>query len=660
MIQVNNVTVSFSGNLLFDGISFLINPKDRIGLVGKNGVGKSTLLKVIMGTQACDSGGTSKSEGETIGYLPQEIKTDSQKSIYEETLSVFEHIHAMNREIESINQQMAERTDYESEGYSQLIHRVTELHEQLGVHDHTKMESQVGKVLKGLGFKDEEFQMPMSTFSGGWQMRVELAKLLLLSPTLLMLDEPTNHLDIEAIIWLEDYLKNYPGAVLMISHDRTFLDNITNRTIEIVFGKTYDYKVAYSKYMVLREERYEQQMATLKNRQKYIADQERFIERFKAKASKAKQAQSRMKNLERLEDLNIDQLDNSQIQFRFPPAPRSGDVVLRAEKLGKSYGNKTVLKDLRFQVDRGERIAFVGQNGQGKSTLIKLIAEKLEHSGELKIGHNVKVGYYAQVQENTLNQELTVFETIEHVAKEEWRNISRIRSLLGAFLFSEEDIDKKSKVLSGGEKSRLALAKLLLEPMNLLILDEPTNHLDMASKEVLKEALQHFGGTLILVSHDRDFLQGLTNRTFEFKNGGIKEHLGEITEFLNSHDVGSFRDFEANKAPAPKKEKKPKKTEQKAAPKKENKLSYEEKKQLDRAIRKAKNAVASREKGVEETEAKIAALEEQLAEPSIAGDAEKSKKLFFEHAELQNQLEQYMHQWEKLQEEVDALVEQRG
>lgn len=659
MVQVNNISVSFNGHNLFDGITFLINNKDRIGLVGKNGVGKSTLLKVIMGLQQTDGGDISKSSDVTIGYLPQEIKTESDKSVYDETLTVFEEELRTQREIEQINVQLSERTDYESDEYHQLIHDLTERTERLQVLDTSKMESQVERVLKGLGFKPEDFHRALNTFSGGWQMRVELAKLLLKQHNLLLLDEPTNHLDIEAIMWLEEYFSNYPGAILMISHDRTFLDNITNRTIEIVFGRIYDYKANYSKFFELREERLETQRNAIKNQQKYVADQEKFIERFRYKASKAKQAQSKLKQLEKMDLIDTDELDTSSIQFHFPPAPRSGDVVLKAESLSKAYGEKQVLNNIDFQVDRGERLAFVGQNGQGKSTLVKLIAEQLGFDGELKLGHNVKVGYYAQVQENTLNQEETVFETIDNMAIGEWRSVSRIRSLLGAFLFGDADIDKKVKVLSGGEKSRLALAKLLLEPVNLLILDEPTNHLDMASKEVLKEALLHFGGTLILVSHDRDFLQGLTNRTFEFAGGKIKEHLGDINEFLLKHESESFREVEKGQK-EPKKQVENKKKAEPEQKSKEPKLSYEERKELDKAIRKLRNAVQSREKKIESHELAIEELETELAKPEIVSDPDKSKSLFFKHSDLKKELDQYMVQWEELQAELEEMETKRN
>lgn len=645
MISINNVTVSFSGKDLFNDISFIINPKDRIGLVGKNGVGKSTLLKIICKQQNTTKGGIAISEGATMGYLPQEIKIDSDKSIFDETMTVFEEVIQLNKDIDRINLELAERTDYESETYQKLILELTEKHDRLNVLDSNKMESTVEKVLKGLGFKESDFHRPISEFSGGWQMRVELGKLLILKPSLLLLDEPTNHLDIEAILWLEDYFKNYPGAIIMISHDRMFLDNITNRTIEIVFGKIYDYKASYTKYFELRQERYDQQIATMKNQQKFIEQQEKFITKFKAKATKAKAVQSKMKQLDKIERIEIDELDGSSIKFNFPPAPRSGDIVLRATELTKKYDDYLVFENAEYQIERGERIAFVGQNGQGKSTMVKLITDGLKHSGELKIGHNVEVGYYAQVQENTLDPNKTVLEVIEDAATEEWSNISRVRGLLGAFLFGADDVDKKVKVLSGGEKSRLALARLLLKPVNLLILDEPTNHLDISAKEMLKEALNNYNGTLILVSHDRDFLQGLTNKTFEFANKKVKEHIGPIEDFLRNHEVASFREFETGK---PEK----KATEEKTAS--ENKISYEERKEREKKLRKIKNAIKKREEKISQLEQEIADLEIIMHQDDFYADEKKSKDTFFKHSELTQELEQNMVQWESLQEELEV------
>ncbi len=646
MISVNGIGVAFEGNDLFKDISFIIQPKDRIGLVGKNGVGKSTLLKIIAGIQEPTFGNIASSDGETIGYLPQEIAIDSTRTVFDEAMQAFKDVLDLEEEEKQITEALTVRTDYESDDYQNSIDRLNEIHQRLGILGSNKAESQVEKVLKGLGFKEEEFQRPLSTFSGGWQMRVELAKLLILQPTVLLLDEPTNHLDIEAILWLENFFINYPGAIVMISHDRMFLDNITNRTIEIVFGKIYDYKANYSKYMVLREERFEQQMATIRNQQKYIEQQERFIERFRSKASKSKQVQSRIKALEKVDVIEADEMDGSSIRFKFPPAPRSGDVVLKSTGLTKTYGPKMILNNIEFQIDRGDRVAFVGQNGQGKSTLVKLVCENLDYTGNLTVGHNVNIGYYAQIQENTLNPEETVFNTIDNIATDEWRNIARIRALLGAFLFGPNDMEKRVKVLSGGEKSRLAIARLLLNPCNLLILDEPTNHLDIASKEILKDALLKYDGTLIVVSHDRDFLQGLTNKTYEFVKNGIKEHLGEINEFLNHHSIETFREFE-KAVPTKKAEKK----QEKAA--KAPEISNEQRKEQEKQLKQIKNRISNCESDIQELENKIKAIEVEMNHPDFYVDTQKSTQVVYEHNTLNQKLSKVISEWEQLLEEVE-------
>ena len=466
-----------------------------------------------MGRQKLDSGSVTVTSDESLGYLAQELMFQSEKTVLEEALSAFEEANTLKTEIEDINHQLETRTDYESDSYHTLIQQLTEKHERLDIIDQGNPESEAEKILMGLGFTRDKLQMKMTQFSMGWQMRVELAKLLLIKPTLLLLDEPTNHLDIEAIIWLESYLKNYAGAMMMISHDKMFLDNVTNRTIEIVLGNTFDYKVPYSKYLVLREERIEQQLRAQKNQQDYIKQQERFIERFKAKATKAKAAQSKQKQLDKVERIEIDIVDNSSIQFKFPDAKRSGQVVLKAENVAKAYGTSQIFTDVNLEVNRGEKVALVGQNGMGKSTFLKLFCEDEKYEGSITLGHNVEMNYYAQVQENTLDTNITVYQTIENIATNEWTNPARMRGLLGTFLFREDDMDKKVKVLSGGEKSRLALAKMLLVSRNLLVMDEPTNHLDIASKEMLKKALSEYNGTLVVVSHDRDFLDGLTQKT---------------------------------------------------------------------------------------------------------------------------------------------------
>jgi ATP-binding cassette subfamily F protein 3 len=632
LISVNNICVSFAGHDLFKDISFQVNDKDRIGLIGKNGVGKSTLLKIIAGWQQPDSGKIVIPEGENIGYLAQEIHIDSDKNILEETLSVFKEVEQLEKDIAFIEKELETRTDYESDAYTKLITDLTEKHERLAVVGGADAESEAEKVLKGLGFKPEEFTKKVVEFSGGWQMRIELAKLLLQKPTLMLLDEPTNHLDIESIMWLEQTLIDYPGAIMMVSHDRMFLDNVTNRTVEIVFGKIYNYKASYSKFFELRAERLEHQKAAFENQQDYIKQQEAFITRFKAKASKAKAAQSKMKALDKLERIEFDEIDTNAIKFRFPPAPRSGTVAVEAKNLSKSY-DKTIFSNLNFQIERGERVALVGQNGQGKSTLIKLIVGEENYDGELVLGHNVNIGYYAQVQEKTLNENATVLQTIEDVATGENAKDHKIRALLGGFLFREKDIDKRVKVLSGGEKSRLALAKLLLEPVSLLILDEPTNHLDIASKEVLKEALMAYDGTLVLVSHDRDFLQGLTNKTFEFKDKKIKEHIGPIDEFLNSHTVKSFRDFEASDI---------KNTE--AKPKKEKpQNNYKQDKDQEKKIQQA-------ERTIEKFEKQIADMDMLMADPDFFNNKEKSNTTLNQYSEIKKELDKAVSLWEQLLE----------
>lgn len=653
MISLDSISINFGGRELFNNLSFVINPKDRIGLVGKNGVGKSTLMQIIIGHRKPDTGGISIQDGKTIGYLPQEINVTSRKTILEETLTVFAESMNLEKDIENINKELETRTDYESDSYIALIEKLTDSHERLQLLGSGKQESEAEKVLKGLGFAPSDFSRPINEFSGGWQMRVELGKLLLMMPSLLLLDEPTNHLDIESIIWLEEFFKNYPGALMMVSHDRMFLDEVTNRTVELVFGRSYDYKVPYSKYFELREERYQNQLAAYENQQRYIAQQERFIERFKAKNTKAKQAQSKMKQLDKLERVEFDELDNQSIQFRFPPAPRSGDTVLRGKQVGKSYDAKLVLQNLDFEIERGDRVAFVGKNGEGKSTLVKLINGKEGHTGELTIGHNVAIGYYAQIQEGTLSADQTVFETLDNIATGEWRNISRLRGLLGAFLFGAEEIDKKVKVLSGGEKSRLALAKLLLDPVNLLILDEPTNHLDLSAKEVLKQALLHYNGTLIVVSHDRDFLQGLTNKTYEFNNHKIKEHLGEISEFLDHHRVDTFRQFEAE----PKVMSKPKPAAKKVEAEKKQtpKLSHQERKDREKGIRQAKRDIHNFEKSITQLEDDIAALEVQMQDPEFFTANPDGKNAIYKHADLQKELDKTLERWEEAGELLEKL-----
>ncbi|GAB5539849.1 MAG: ABC-F family ATP-binding cassette domain-containing protein [Salibacteraceae bacterium] len=652
MISLNSISVSFSGIDLFQNISLVINERDRIGLVGKNGVGKSTLLKVILGQQETDTGGVVIPDGRTIGYLPQEMVFEGSQTIWTETQRAFKELNDLKTREAEIQKELTERTDYESDSYQKIIDELGAIHIRLEVIDDGKGEQKAEQVLLGLGFKRSELHRNISEFSGGWQMRVELAKLILQQPDLLLLDEPTNHLDIDSIMWLEDFFKEYPGAIMMISHDRMFLDNITNRTVEIVNGRIYDYNASYSDYVTIREDRIEQQKAAYVNQQRYINQQERFIERFKAKASKAKQAQSKLKQLDKLDRVEIDETDKSSIQFKFPKAPRSGDVAVKARDCGKSYGEKQIFSGVDFDIFRGERVAFVGRNGMGKTTMIKMIVGDEQGDGVLKTGHNVEVGYYAQIQEKTLDPESTVEKVIENEATGDNAKIHRVRSLLGAFLFGSEDYNKKVKVLSGGEKSRLALAKLLLRECNLLILDEPTNHLDISAKEVLKQALKEYNGSLIVVSHDREFLQGLTDRTYEFKDGAVKEHIGTIDDFLAGYEIRSFREFEGDGQKP--KEKKADQQSQKSDTKKENGLSNKERRNLEKDLKKLKNTLKSLERKIEDQEKEISELEQVLADPEEFNDP-KNSEIFHQHAELQRKLEEYMLRWEKTGEEIDEI-----
>ena len=542
MISVDGLTVEFGGTTLFHDISFVINDKDRIALMGKKGAGKSTLLKILAGIRTPNKGYISVTKDTVIAYLPQHLMTDNTCSVFEETSQAFSHLFEMEKKIEYLNNELANRTDYESESYYALIEEVSALSEKFYAIDVTNYEEDVEKILLGLGFKRSDFDRPTSDFSGGWRMRIELAKLLLKKPDILLLDEPTNHLDIESIQWLEDFLVNSAKAVIVISHDKAFVDNITARTIEVTMGRIYDYKVNYSKYLELRKERREQQQKAYNDQQKMIADTKDFIERFKGSYSKTLQVQSRVKMLEKLELIEVDEEDTSALKLRFPPSPRSGNYPVIAENVGKSYGNHTIFKNVSFTIERGDKVAFVGRNGEGKSTLVKCIMNEIEHEGILTLGHNVQIGYFAQNQASLLDEELTVFQTIDNVAKGDIR--TKIRDILGAFMFGGENSTKKVKVLSGGERSRLAMIKLLLEPVNLLILDEPTNHLDLKTKDILKTALQDFDGTLIVVSHDRDFLDGLVTKVYEFGNQKVTEHLHGIYEFLEKKKMDNLRELE--------------------------------------------------------------------------------------------------------------------
>ena len=545
MISVDGLTVEFGGTTLFKDISFVINDKDRIALMGKNGAGKSTLLKIIAGVRSTSSGKISAPKDAVIAYLPQHLMTEDNRTVFEEAAQAFAKIFEMEREIEVLNLEMATRTDYESDSYYALIEQVSTLSEKFYAIEEINYDAEVEKILIGLGFKREDFTRPTSEFSGGWRMRIELAKILLQKPDLILLDEPTNHMDIESIQWLEDFLINSAKAVILISHDRAFVDNITTRTIEVTMGRIYDYKVNYSQYLTLRQERREQQMKQFDEQQKMIADNMDFIERFKGTYSKTNQVQSRVKMLEKMTLVEIDEEDNSALRLKFPPSPRSGNYPVILESMTKSYGDHLVFSNVSLTIQRGERVAFVGKNGEGKSTLVKGLMGEIEYDGKLSLGHNTMIGYFAQNQASLLDEDVTVFQTIDDVAKGDIR--TKIRDILGAFMFGGDNMTKKVKVLSGGERTRLAMIKLLLEPVNLLILDEPTNHLDMKTKDILKSALQDFDGTLILVSHDRDFLSGLVSKVYEFGNKQIKEHIGDIQSFLQKKKLDTLKELERNK-----------------------------------------------------------------------------------------------------------------
>ncbi|MBT8231315.1 MAG: ABC-F family ATP-binding cassette domain-containing protein [Saprospiraceae bacterium] len=541
MISVDNLGVSFSGKTLFSKVSFVINPKDRIALMGKNGAGKSTMMKIIAGLQKPSQGHVSYPKEMVIAYLPQHLLTEDNSTVFEEASKAFKEIFAMRDELEALNKSLETRTDYESDDYMKIIEKVSDLGERYYAIEDINYDAEVEKALKGLGFKREDFDKPTSEFSGGWRMRIELAKILLRKPDLILLDEPTNHIDIESVVWLEDFLINSAKAVVVISHDRAFIDNITNRTIEVTMGRIYDYKATYSHYLELRAERREAQLKAYKEQQKFIEESNRFIERFRGTYSKANQVNSRERMLEKLEIVEVDEVDNSALKLRFPPCKRSGDYPVTVVDLSKSYDDKVVFKDASFSIKRGQKVSFVGRNGEGKSTMIKAIMGEIDFEGECKIGHNVQIGYFAQNQASLLDHDLTVFQTVDEVAKGDVR--SQLKNLLGCFMFSGDDIDKNVKVLSGGEKTRLAMVKLLLEPINLLILDEPTNHLDLRSKDVLKEALKSFDGTLILVSHDRDFQKGLTEKVFEFKDKRVIEHFENIDAFLERNRIKNIKEL---------------------------------------------------------------------------------------------------------------------
>ncbi|MFA6925082.1 MAG: ABC-F family ATP-binding cassette domain-containing protein [Bacteroidales bacterium] len=642
MISVNNLSVHFGADILFDNVSFSINKKDRIGLVGKNGAGKTTLLKIISGLQKPSEGNIAIPLDVTIGYLPQEMLITGDKSIYEETLSAFEEEQNLKKIIKELTEEISTRKDHNSAEYLDLIHQLDEANNRFQLIGGNNIDENIEKVILGLGFLRKDFERNIKEFSGGWQMRIEIAKLLLKKHDVLLLDEPTNHLDIESIQWLEEYLDNYDGAVVLVSHDRTLLDNVTKRTVEISLGKVYDYKAPYSKYVELRKERMQSQIAAYNNQQKQIEVTEKFIERFRYKATKSVQVQSRIKMLKKIDRIEIDEEDKSGIHIKFPPAPRSGKVVVNAENLSKKYNEKEVLQNLEFHIDAGEKIAFVGKNGEGKTTLSRIIVGELEHEGICNIGYNVSIGYYAQNQSDFLNMNKTVLETIDDVAVGDIR--TKIREILGSFLFSDDDVYKKVKILSGGEKSRLALAKLLLTPVNLLVLDEPTNHLDMRSKDILKQALQKYDGTLIIVSHDRYFLGGLTSKVFEFKNKSVRQYIGNIHDFLKSRKIETLRQLEISS----------KNKENKIENISENKLKYEEKKQLEKDLRKLNSQILKSEKRIEELEKEIKILEEKLIEPDILIEHEKQKEIFIRIDEMKKELHLEVDNWDKLHEKLKS------
>ena len=649
MISINNVTVTFSGNDLFQDISFVINPKDRIGLTGKNGAGKSTLLKTIVGLQPIESGSVTIPGDVTVGYLPQQMDLPGGRTVMEEALTCFEDAENLESEIKKLTDEISERTDYESESYMNLIHKLTDATDKLNmIGNSNQREAETEVVLKGLGFKQSDFKRQTSEFSGGWKMRIILAKVILQKPGVFLLDEPTNHLDIESIQWLEDFLKDYPGAVVLISHDRSFLDNVTKRTIEISLGKIYDYNAPYTKYLELRKERRQQQISAYENQQKIIQDTEEFIERFRYKPTKSNQVQSRMKMLAKMERLEVDLEDNSSIHFKFPPAPRSGQIVVKASNFTKAFGEKVILKDIDFQLERGEKVAFVGRNGEGKTTFSRCIIGQLPYDGELKLGYNVSIGYYAQNHDELLDLEKTVFQTLDDIATGDMR--TKVRDILGAFLFGGEDIDKKVKVLSGGERARLEMAKLLFQPYSLLVLDEPTNHLDIRSKEILKQALLAYDGTLILVSHDRDFLHGLAETIYEFKDQKVKQYKGDITYFLEKLKLENMRQFEMQKSKnnqtaktEPTNDSKNVSAENTSAPQAGSKEDYLMRKEKEKALRKLKSQVDKSEQRVAELESKLDEIQKKLELPENQTDME----LFKQYDNIKAELENEMNFWEE-------------
>ncbi len=643
MVSIQNISVSFGSFDLLNNISFLINEQDRIGLAGKNGAGKSTLLKVIAGIQNPSSGIIDIPKYVTIGYLPQQMKVDDSTTVMNEVVTAFSELISLTEEIEHCNAEIARREDYESPDYLKLCDYLTIAEERYRLLGGTNYMAEAERTLLGLGFERKDFDRPTKELSGGWRMRVELAKILLKKPSLFLLDEPTNHLDIESIQWLETFLAGYPGSVVLVSHDRAFLDNITTRTIEISLGRIYDYKASWSKYIELRAERREQQIASFRNQQKMIENTEKFIERFRYKATKAVQVQSKIKQLDKVERLEVDEEDTSAIHLRFPAAPRSGTVVLEALNLTKNYDSLIVLNNIDIKISRGEKVAFVGRNGEGKTTFSRIITGELEYKGTLKMGHNVKIGYFAQNQDELLDENRTVLQTIDDVAKGDVR--TKIRDMLGAFLFRGDDVDKKVKVLSGGERSRLALVKLLLEPYNLLVLDEPTNHLDMRSKDILKQALIKFDGTLIVVSHDRDFLDGIVEKVFEFRHNRIKENIGGIYDFLRKKKIENLKDIE-------KKEKL--KYDNRKDDISVNKQKYLEKKEYEKNLRKLRKRLEESERFIEKLEAELGTVDRSLIDP-LSSSAE-DEGIYTKYQDLKSQLNREINKWAEYSQEIEEYL----
>ncbi|MBC8266498.1 MAG: ABC-F family ATP-binding cassette domain-containing protein [Flavobacteriales bacterium] len=641
MISVSNLSLYFGGQDVFSGISLTVNKGDKIGLVGKNGAGKSTLLNLFSTKMTPNSGAVSIPNSLKIGYLTQDLDFNDGLSVIDEAKKAFQDINLLQKEIDELNQEISLRTDYDADSYMELINQLHEKQEQFQIKGGNDLQATISQVLLGLGFMQSDFARLTNEFSGGWRMRIELAKILLQKPDVMLLDEPTNHLDIESIIWLESWLKKYKGALILVSHDRLFLDGVTNRTVEIAFGKLNDYKASYTKYITLRKDRQEKQIQAKKNQDKYISETKVLINKFRAKKNKAAFAQTLIRKLDKLEIIEVEQEDIAKMRFKFPPAPHSGKVSLMAKSISKNYDELQVLKDVSLEIVKGEKIAFVGKNGEGKTTLAKIIVDELESEGQIKLGHKINIGYYAQNQSDFLDENKTVLQCIQDAA--DANTSGKVRDILGSFLFSNDDVDKKIKVLSGGERARVALCKLLLQPINLLIMDEPTNHLDMMSKDILKRALKDYDGSLIVVSHDRDFLQGLTEKVYEFKNKNIKEYIGDINTFLDERDLMDFKQLEKT---AKKESRKQKQEEQ---------LSYQQRKDKDRELRKLKNRISKLEKQIDNLEKELKQLDKQLADPVQFQELSKQKGFFDKYQQNQQKLSEMVQEWENAVEQLEQI-----